>query len=83
MNKINVHKIYNLQFSVAIGPHVCDSWNIANQKEIEKIMQWPSIKSPPLWYDNGFLLKGRYYYAFIPKKMQKNTFFEWNFIQKF
>ncbi len=23
-------------FSMAIGPHVCDSWNITKQKEIEK-----------------------------------------------
>jgi hypothetical protein len=53
------------------------------QKKIEKIMQWPSIKSPPLWYGGGFSLKIGYYYAFITKQMQKNTFFEWNFIQYF
>jgi hypothetical protein len=70
-------------FSTAIGPHVCDSWNITKQKEIEKVMQCPFIKSPPLWYGSGFFLKGRYYYAFIAEKMQKNFFFEWNFIQKF
>jgi hypothetical protein len=51
-------------------------------KEIEKIMHRPSIKSPPLWYDSGFFLKIGYYYAFTSKQMQKNTFFEWNFIQK-
>jgi len=70
------------KFSMAMRPHVCDSWNITKQKEIEKIMQWPSIKSPSLWYGNGFFLKGKYYCAFTSKKMFKNTFFEWNFIQK-
>jgi hypothetical protein len=55
--------IYN--FSMAIGLHVCDSWNITKQKKIEKIMQCPSIKSPPLSYGSGFFLKGRFYYAYI------------------
>ncbi len=59
---------------MAIRPHVCDSWNINKQKEIEKIMQCPSIKSPPLWYANGFFLKGRYYYALIVKKCKKTHF---------
>ncbi len=58
-------KYITYSFSTAIGPHVCDSWNITKQKEIEKIIQCPSIKSFPLWYDSGFFLKGRYYYAFI------------------
>ncbi len=62
-------------FPTAIGPHVCDSWNITKQKEIEKIMQCPSIKSSFLWYGSGFFLKWRYYYAFIAKKMQKNKTF--------
>jgi hypothetical protein len=57
------------------GPHVCDSWNITKQKEIEKIMQCPSIKSPSLWYGNVFCLKGWYYYAFITKNMQKTHIF--------
>ncbi len=70
-------------FSTTIGSHVCDLWNITKQKEIEKIMQCSFIKSPFSLYGNGFFLKGIYYYAFITKKMQKNTFFEWNFIQKF
>jgi hypothetical protein len=70
-------------FSIAIGLHVCDSWNIIKQKEIEKTMQCPSIKSPFLLYGNGFCFKRRYYYAFNIKKMSKNTFFEWNLIQKF
>jgi hypothetical protein len=69
-------------FSMAIGPHVDDSWNITKQKKIEKIMQCPSIKSPPLWYGSGFFFKIRYYYALIIKQMQKNTFFEQNSIQK-
>jgi hypothetical protein len=43
-------------------------------KEIEKLMQCPSKKSPPLWYSSGFFLKGTYYYAFIAKKMQKTHF---------
>ncbi len=30
----------------------------------------------------AFKKKIRYYYAFITKQMQINTFFEWNFIQK-
>jgi hypothetical protein len=51
-------------FSMAIGHHVCDSWNITKQKKIEKIMQWSSIKSSLLWRGSGFFLKGGYYYAF-------------------
>jgi hypothetical protein len=43
-------------FSMAIGPHVCDSWNITKQKKFKKIIQFPSIKSPPLWYGSGFFL---------------------------
>jgi hypothetical protein len=58
---------------MAIGPLVCDSRNITKKKEIEKIMQCPSIKSP-FWYDSGFFLKGRYYYVFITKKMPKKHF---------
>jgi hypothetical protein len=69
-------------FSMAIRPHVYDSWNITKQNHFEKIMQCPSIKSLPLWYGNGFFLKRRYYDAFIIKQMKKNIFFEWNFIQK-
>jgi hypothetical protein len=68
-------KYITYSFSMAIGPHACDSWNINKQKEIEKIMQCPSIKSPPLWYGNGFFLKGRYYYVFIFLKTQ---IFFWN-----
>jgi hypothetical protein len=59
---------------MAIGPNVCDSWNITKQKEIEKLMQCPFIKSHLLWYGSGFFLKGRYYYAFITKKCKKTHF---------
>jgi hypothetical protein len=48
LNKINIHTVYWFSiynFSMATRPHVCDSWNITKQKEIEKIMQSPSIKS--------------------------------------
>jgi len=54
---------------MVIGPHVYDSWKITKQKKIEKIMQWPVIKSPPLWYGNGFFFKIKHYYLFITKKM--------------
>jgi hypothetical protein len=62
-------------FSTAIGPHVCDSWNITEQKKTKKIIQCPSIKSPPFWYGNGFFLQNIYYYAFIVQKCSKHTFF--------
>jgi hypothetical protein len=60
-------KYITYNFSTAIGCHVCDSWNIPKQNKIEKIMHCPSIKSPHVWYDSGFFLKGRYYYASILK----------------
>jgi hypothetical protein len=44
--------------------------------------EMPFIKSPSFLYGSGFFLKKRYYCAFITKKMQEYTFFEWNFIQK-
>jgi hypothetical protein len=46
-DKIDVPIIYNLQFFMAIKPHVYSSWNITKQKKIEKIMQCPFIKSFP------------------------------------
>jgi len=49
-------KYITYNFSTVIGPNVCDWWNIINQKEIGKIMQCPFIKSPSLWYGNGFFL---------------------------
>jgi hypothetical protein len=66
-------------FSTTIGLYDYNSWNTTKKKKIEKC---PSIKSPSLWYGNGFFLKIKYYYAFIIKRMQKNTFFEWKFIKK-
>jgi hypothetical protein len=44
---------------MAIGPHVYDSWNITKQKKIEKIMQFPFIKPPPLWYVGGFFTNNK------------------------
>jgi hypothetical protein len=61
-------------FSIAIRPHVCGSQNIIKQKKIEKIMQFPSIKSTPLWYGSDFFPNKRYYYAFIVQKCKKQTF---------
>jgi hypothetical protein len=69
-------------FSTTIRPHVYESWNVTKQKKIQKIMQCPSIKSPPFLYGSGFFLKIRYYYAFITEQMLKNTFFECNFIKR-
>jgi hypothetical protein len=42
---------------MAIGPHDYDWWNITKYMKIEKIMQCPSIKSPPLWYGSHFFFK--------------------------
>jgi len=42
---------------MAIRPHVCDSWNITKQKEIEKTMHCSSIESPTIWYGGGFSWK--------------------------
>jgi hypothetical protein len=54
---------------MAIGPFVCDSWNITKQKKTKKIMQFSSIKSPPLWYGNGFpYKKDRYAFNSIKNK---------------
>jgi hypothetical protein len=69
-------------FSTATGLHVYDSWNITKQKKIEKIIQFPSIKSPPFWYGSDFFLKKDIIMHSLVNKSKKNTFFEWNFIQK-
>jgi hypothetical protein len=61
-------------FSTAIRPHVCDSWNITKDNKIEKIIQCPSIKSPPFWYGSGFFKKYIYYYALIVQKCNKHIF---------
>jgi hypothetical protein len=68
-------KYITYRFSTTTGPHVCDSWNITKQKKIEKIIQYPFIKSSPLWYGSGFFFKKRYYYAFIVEQMQEDIFF--------
>jgi hypothetical protein len=36
LDKINVHKVYNVHFSMAIGPHVCGSLQITNQRKMKK-----------------------------------------------
>jgi hypothetical protein len=41
---------------MAIGLHVCGSWNITKQNKIEKIMQCPSIKSPQIWQGSGIYI---------------------------
>ncbi len=61
-------------FSTTIGPHVCGSWNITEQKKIEKIMQCSSINSFLLCFGRGFFLEHNYYYAFIVKKWKNHTF---------
>jgi len=55
--------------------HVCGSWNITKQKKIEKIMQCPFVKSPPLWYGSGFFFEKINYYAFIVQKYKKHIVF--------
>jgi hypothetical protein len=69
-------------FSMAIQPHVYDSWNITRQKKTEKIVQCPFIKSPLLWYGSGFSWKHNIIMHSLLKNAKKKTFFEWNFIQK-
>jgi hypothetical protein len=64
--------IYN--YSTTIRFHVCGSWNIRKQNKIEKIMQCPSIKSPPLWYGSGFVVK-KYIILHLLFKNEKNTHF--------
>jgi hypothetical protein len=61
-------------FLTPIGLHVCGSWNNTKQKKIETIIQFPSIKSPPLSYGSGFFPRTRYYCAFIVQKCKKHTF---------
>jgi hypothetical protein len=61
-------------FSTTIGLHVCGSWNIFKQKKLKRIMQFPSLKSPPLWYSSGFF-PIRMILLCIYSKMQNNTHF--------
>ncbi len=74
LNKIIVHKVYIYNFSMAIGPHVYDSWNITKQKEIEKIMQSSFIKSHYFLYGSDFFMKRRYYCAFTIKNAKIHCF---------
>jgi hypothetical protein len=67
-----IHYItYN--FSMAIGPHVCDSWNITKQKKFEKIMQCPFLKFPLFWYGSGVFFKK----DIIMHLLLKNTHIFW------
>jgi hypothetical protein len=68
-------KYLTYNFLAAIGPHVYDSWNITKKKKIEKIMQCPSLKSPPFWYGSGAFLKNNNIMHSLLKNA-KNTFFE-------
>jgi hypothetical protein len=45
---------------MAIGSHVCGSWNNTKKNKIEKVMQCPFIKSPPLWYGSEFTLEKKH-----------------------
>jgi hypothetical protein len=38
LNKINVHIIYNIYIFNGHRVHVCDSWNMIKQNQIEKIL---------------------------------------------
>jgi hypothetical protein len=49
------------------GPRVYYSWNITKQNEMEKIMQWPYIKSPTFSYGSGWVKKTKNNYEIITK----------------
>jgi hypothetical protein len=51
------------------------------KKQFEKIMQCPSIKSPPLWYGNGFSPKNMTLLLHV-KQMQKKHIFWMKFHPK-
>jgi hypothetical protein len=68
-------------FSMTIRLHICGSQNITKQKKIEKIMQCPSIKSPPLWYGSGFFPKKNIIMHLLFKSA-KNTHFLMKFHPK-
>jgi hypothetical protein len=61
----------NYNFSIAIGPHVCGSWNNTKKNKIEKIMQCPSIKSLLFWYGSVFVPKKKILLCIYYSKMQK------------
>jgi hypothetical protein len=56
LDKINVHRTYNLHFFDGYKASCLGSWNITKLKKTKKIMQCPPIKSPILSYGNGFFL---------------------------
>jgi hypothetical protein len=67
---------------MAIGPHVCDSWNITKQKKTEKNNAMPIYKISFFKYGIGFSLKIFLIYAFNIKSMQKKTHFWMKFHPK-
>jgi len=81
LNKINVYKIYNIQFLNGHGASCLWFMKHYQQNKIEKIMYCPSINSPPLWYGNGFFQFFKNY-AFIIKQMQKKHIFWMKFHPK-
>jgi len=72
--------IYN--FSTTIRPHICDSWNIT-PKTIEKIMQCPSMKSPPLCYGSEIIPKKNIIMHSLLNKCKKTHFLNGISITKF
>jgi hypothetical protein len=74
LDKINVHRIYNLQFFNRHKAHVYGSWNITKQNKIEEIMQCPFIKFPTIWYGNDFFLKRNIIMHWILNKCKKPYF---------
>jgi hypothetical protein len=68
---------------MAIGFHVCGSKHITKPNKNEKKIQCPPIKSPPFFKVMIFSPKVKVYYAFITQQVQRNTFFEWIFNQRF
>jgi hypothetical protein len=82
LGKINVHIVYNSYFFKSRKVSYLWFMKHCQTKENWKNNACPFIKSYSLWYGSGFFFKIKYYYAFIIKQMQKNTFLEWNFIQK-
>jgi hypothetical protein len=74
LDKINVHRIYTLQF---FNNHKASClWFMKHYqtKKIEKIMQCSSIKFPTIWYGNGFFLKEIYIMHSILNKCKKTNF---------
>jgi hypothetical protein len=60
-------KYVNYILSMAIKPHVCDSWNITKQKK----NVFSSLKSPPLWYGSGFFIFKNITMHFVPNKLKQ------------